>query len=102
MRRQKIKVLVVDTDLLFLRLLTYNLQLEGYDVWAVCDGQRAIEEVERYAPDLVLLDVTPHQRDALTVCQRIRERSQAPIVRIAAVRVAEKHGQIDLGPTGNI
>jgi DNA-binding response OmpR family regulator len=53
--------------------------------------------VERYAPELVLLDVPPHQRDALTVCQRIRERFQAPIVCITAVRAEEKRGLIDLG-----
>lgn len=97
MRRQKIKVLVVDNDLLFLQLLTRYLQLEGYEVDAACNDQRAAEQVEVYAPDLILLDVAAHQPGALTVCPRIRERTQAPIICITTVRAEEKNGLIELG-----
>lgn len=97
MRRQKIKVLVVDNDLLFLQLLTRYLQLEGYDVCAVCNIQRAAEKVGVYAPDLILLDVAAHQPGALAVCPRIRERTQAPIICITTERAEEKNGLIELG-----
>ena len=97
MRRQNIKVLVVDHDLLFLRLLTSYLQLEGYEVCAACNGQQAIEHVEGEAPDLVLLDIAPHQRNATAICRGIRERSQAPIICIAALQDEEKNELIELG-----
>ena len=98
MRRQKTRVLVVDHDPLFLQLLTRYLQLEGYEVDAAGDSQRAIEQVEMHRPDLVLLDAAfLSQSAALTICQSIRERSQAPIVCIITVRIEEKSGLIELG-----
>lgn len=97
MRRQKIKVLVIANDPLFLQLLTYYLQLEGYDVSPVCDGQQAIEQVAMYAPDLVLLDVASQVPDALPICQRMREHSHAPIVCITAARTEDKGGLLKLG-----
>jgi len=96
MRRQNIKVLVVDHDLVFLRLLTYYLRLERYEVCAACNGQQVTEQVEVYAPDLVLLDVDAGQPAALTICQHIRERSRAPIICISAARTEEKSGLADL------
>ena len=90
MRRQKTRVLVVDHDPLFLQLLTRYLQLEGYEVDAAGDGRRAIEQMERHTPDLVLLGAAlPHQPDALALCQRVRERSQASIICIAALQAGE-------------
>jgi DNA-binding response OmpR family regulator len=97
MRRQKIKVLVVDHDPLCLQLLTRYLQLEGYEVDAAGDGQRAAEQVEVYSPDLILLNVASHQPGALTVCSRIRERTQAPIICITAGRAEGQSGLIELG-----
>jgi DNA-binding response OmpR family regulator len=100
MRRQKTRVLVVDHDPLFLQLLTRYLQLEGYEVDAAGDGRRAIEQMERHTPDLVLLCLgaaLPHQPDALTLCQRVRERSQASIMCITALQAGEMSDLIELG-----
>jgi two-component system, OmpR family, KDP operon response regulator KdpE len=98
MHRQKTRVLVIDHDPLFLQLLTRYLQLEGYEVDAAGNRQQAIEHVEMHAPDLVLLDAAlPHHLNALTLCQRIKERSQALIICITTLRVEEKSGLIDLG-----
>ena len=97
MRRQKIKVLVIDTDPLFLKLLACYLQLEGYDVSLARDGQQAIEQVATYAPDLVLFDIASQVTDALPICQRVRERSRAPIVCITAARPLEKGELLKLG-----
>ncbi len=98
MRRQKTKVLVIDHDPLFLQLITHFLQLEGYEVDTADDGRQAIEQVEVQAPDLVLLDAAiPHQPDPLTVCQRIRARSQASIICITPTPAEEKSNLIELG-----
>ncbi len=97
MHRQNIRVLVVDHDLLLLRLLTCYLQLKRYEVCAACNGQQIIEQMEVYAPDLVLLDVDAGLPAALTIYQRIRERSQAPIICTSVEWTEERSGLIDLG-----
>jgi DNA-binding response OmpR family regulator len=80
----KTTILTADDDPQLLRLMTRNLQLEGYDVLAASDGQQALEQIEHNAPDLVLLDVMMPKMDGFSVCHRIREFSSVPIIIVTA------------------
>jgi len=84
MPAKKTTILAADDDPQLLRLMTRNLQLEGYDVLAASDGQQAFELVESNAPDLVLLDVMMPKMDGFTVCYRVREFSAVPIIIVTA------------------
>jgi DNA-binding response OmpR family regulator len=77
-------ILAADDDPQLLRLITRNLQLEGYDVLAASDGQQALELIENNSLDLVLLDVMMPRMDGFTVCYRVREFSAVPIIIITA------------------
>ena len=77
-------LVVADDDPGLLRLMTRNLQLEGFDVLAASDGQQALELIENHAPDLVLLDVMMPKMDGFTVCSRVREFSAVPIIIVTA------------------
>ena len=52
------RILVVEDEISINDILTFALRKEGYDVRGVYRGQDAIEMVESFKPDLVLLDVT--------------------------------------------
>ena len=84
MTARNIRILTADDDPQLLRLITRNLEFEGYEVAAASDGERALEQIERLAPDLVLLDVMMPRMDGFTVCQRVREFSTVPIILITA------------------
>src|SRR2546425_2654117 len=84
MPAKKTTILAADDDPQLLRLITRNLQLEGYDVLAASDGQQALELIENNSPDLVLLDVMMPRMDGFTVCQRVREFSSVPIIIVTA------------------
>ncbi len=84
MPAKKTTILAADDDPQLLRLITRNLQLEGYDVLAASDGQQALELIEDNSPDLVLLDVMMPRMDGFTVCYRVREFSSVPIIIITA------------------
>ena len=84
MSAKRTKVLVADDDPQLLRLVTRNLQLEGYDVVSVSDGQQALEQIEATAPDLALLDVMMPRLDGFSVCERVREFSSLPIIMVTA------------------
>ena len=84
MPAKKTTILTADDDPQLLRLISRNLQFEGYDVIAVSDGQQALEQIESHAPDAALLDVMMPNMDGLTVCQRVREFSTVPIVIVTA------------------
>jgi DNA-binding response OmpR family regulator len=84
MLAKKTTILTADDDPQLLRLMTRNLELEGYDVLPVSDGQQALEEIERNTPDLVLLDVMMPKMDGFSVCHRVREFSAVPIIIVTA------------------
>jgi DNA-binding response OmpR family regulator len=84
MPAKKTTIVAADDDPQLLRLMTRNLQLEGYEVIAASDGQQALEEIEQRIPDLVLLDVMMPRLDGFTVCQRVRAFSAVPIIIVTA------------------
>jgi DNA-binding response OmpR family regulator len=84
MPAKKTTILAADDDPQLLRLISRNLQLEGYDVLAASDGQQALELIENNSLDLVLLDVMMPKMDGFTVCYRVREFSAVPIIIITA------------------
>lgn len=84
MPAKKTTVVAADDDPQLLRLVTRNLQLEGYDVIAVSDGQQALTQIEQQVPSLVLLDVMMPKMDGFTVCHRVREFSTVPIIIVTA------------------
>ena len=81
---KKTTILAADDDPQLLRLITRNLQLEGYEVVAASDGQQALESIEAHMPDLVLLDVMMPRLDGFAVCERVREFSSVPIIIVTA------------------
>lgn len=84
MPAKKTTILAADDDPQLLRLVTRNLELEGYEVRAVSDGQQALDEIGRQLPNLVLLDVMMPRLDGFTVTERVREFSPVPIIIITA------------------
>jgi len=84
MPAKKTTILAADDDPQLLRLISRNLQLEGYDVLSASDGQQALELIENNSLDLVLLDVMMPKMDGFTVCSRVREFSAVPIIIVTA------------------
>lgn len=84
MPAKKTTVVAADDDPQLLRLVMRNLQMDGYEVIGVSDGQQALEQIEAHMPDLVLLDLMMPKLDGFAVCQRVREFSSLPIIILTA------------------
>ncbi len=78
------RVLIVDDEPRYLRLLEANLRTEGYEVVTAQDGQQAIETFSSQPIDLILLDIMMPRLDGFAACQRIREFSNVPIIILTA------------------
>jgi len=78
------RIVTADDDPQLLRLIARNLEFEGYEVITASDGALALEQIERSAPDLVLLDVMMPKMDGFTVTSRVREFSVVPIIIVTA------------------
>ena len=77
-------ILVVDDEESIMELLVYNLQKEGYNTIEANDGEAGIEMAFNKKPDLILLDIMLPKVDGLTVCKRIRNSLNMPIIMISA------------------
>jgi|SRR5512139_3805362 DNA-binding response OmpR family regulator len=78
------KILVVDDEPRYLRLLEANLLTEGYDVLTAADGLQAIDTFSSNPVELILLDVMMPRLDGFATCQRIRQYSNVPIIILTA------------------
>ena len=66
------KVLIVDDEPNIVVSLQFLMKRAGYSTSVASDGDEALAEVERFRPDLVLLDVMMPRRDGYEVCQTLR------------------------------
>lgn len=78
------RILVVDDEPRYLRLLEANLLTEKFEVFTATDGEKALESFAANPVDLVLLDVMLPRMDGFAVCQRIRQFSNVPIIMLTA------------------
>jgi two-component system, OmpR family, alkaline phosphatase synthesis response regulator PhoP len=65
-------VLIVDDEPNIVLSLQFLMKKAGFDVRTARDGEEALAEIARAAPDLVLLDVMMPKRDGFDVCQTVR------------------------------
>ena len=77
-------ILVVDDEELIVNVLECNLEREGYNILKAYDGETAIEIAFSQKPDLILLDRMLPKVDGLTVCKKIRNSLNIPIIMISA------------------
>ncbi len=78
------KILVVDDEKPIADILKFNLEKEGYSVELAYDGQEAIEKTQRIEPDLILLDIMLPKIDGFSVCRKLRQTIQTPIIMLTA------------------
>ena len=77
-------ILIVDDEKMIINLLTHNLTREGYNVIEAKDGLEAINIAQEKKPDLILLDIMLPKLDGLSVCKRIKNMMNVPILMVTA------------------
>ena len=78
------RILVVDDEPLYLRLIKVNLEPEGFEVLTANNGELAVELVASKKPQLVVLDVMMPILDGVATCERIRQFSNVPVIMLTA------------------
>ena len=81
---EKKTVLVVDDEVTIVELLKHHLELEGYNVLEANDGLTGLEIALNERPNLILLDIMLPKLDGLSVCKRIKNVYNVPILMITA------------------
>ena len=78
------RILIVDDEKNIVDILKFNLKKESFDTLEAYDGRTALEIAEREKPDLILLDVMLPEMDGFTVCRKLRQTMQTPILMLTA------------------
>lgn len=94
-----LRVLVVDDEPPIRRFLRTSLSAQGYDITEAEDGAKALEEVRRRAPDVLVLDLGLPGIDGLEVIRRLRGSGATLPIIVLSSRVDEagKVEALDLG-----
>ncbi len=94
----KARILIVDDEKAIIRALQRSLVAHGYEVFTATSGEKALESIEAYRPDLMLLDLGLPDMSGLEICKRVRAQSHLPII-VISVKDTEldKVNALDLG-----
>ncbi len=82
--RDQKTILIVDDEQPIREILVYNLKKEGYNVIEASDGVAALNIALEQYPDLILLDIMLPKMDGLSVCKRIKNSYNVPILMLTA------------------
>jgi len=80
------KILILDDDQNLLDVLSILLTESGYDIQTLCTGESIFEEIQRFHPDLVLMDIMLGGMDGRLICKRIKAETDTiglPVILIS-------------------
>ena len=91
----KQRILVVDDEHKISEMVSDYLHAVDFEVATAADGRAALSEIERFKPNLVVLDVMMPGLDGLDVIRKIRTESHIPVILLTA-RASEQDKLIGL------
>ena len=84
------RILLIEDDADIASIEKDYLEVSGYDVTIEGDGLSGLEEARTGTYDLILLDVMLPGMDGFTICRKLRDQIDIPIIMVTA-----KQGDID-------
>ena len=97
-RSGQTRVLLVEDDSNIVDLIRSNLSVRGFDTVVATDGFQALQLLDTYSPDVVLLDLMLPDMDGTELCRQIRERSAVAIIVVSARRAEhDKVNALNMG-----
>ncbi len=88
---------MVDDDPVIRRLITVNLELEGFDVAEAVDGQAALDAIRQQAPQVVVLDVAMPRLDGLATTAALRADPATSDIKIVIVSARAQQADVRRG-----
>jgi len=92
------KILIIDDDIKLTNLLEEFFSSHKFKVKSINESINAIKEVEKYRPDLIVLDITLPELDGFQVLRKIREEHETPVIMLTARgQISDRVIGLDLG-----
>ncbi|MEW9094348.1 MAG: response regulator transcription factor [Clostridiaceae bacterium] len=77
-------ILIIDDEVKIIEVVKLYLENEGYTVIQATSGIEALKKQSEFNPDLLILDLMLPDISGENVCERIREKSEVPIIMLTA------------------
>ena len=81
---ENVRVLIVEDEPRIARFVQMELDHEGFITSTEGNGRRAYERIMQESYDIILLDLMLPDMDGVTICQKVRELSDIPIIMLTA------------------
>ena len=92
------KILVVDDERSIVEAIAYAFKREGYIVEKAYDGQEALDKVQSFKPDIMIIDVMMPVMNGHEVCRKLDNRENLGIVMLTAKNdIVDKIVGLELG-----
>jgi len=90
----RIKILVVDDEDSVLHAISEILGQNGFDCKTASDGRSALEQIEQFEPDLIILDIVMPGIDGFTVLEQIKNRQEPRDIPVILLSGLDEDGKI--------
>ncbi len=91
------KVLIVDDEPNIVTALEFLFRRSGYEVRLATNGAEALQEVDSFQPDVVLMDVMMPGRSGYEVCQHLREQPELARIKIVMLSAKGSEAEVNKG-----
>ena len=88
------KILIADDELRLRKVVVLHLKKQGFIVAEANNGKKALEIIDDFNPDIIILDVMMPEKDGIDTCREIRKNEKfkdTPIILLTA-----KSGEDDI------
>lgn len=78
-------VLIVDDDVLLLQSNKIFLESKGFNVLCLSKGTEALEKIDNFNADIVILDIKMPETDGYTLCEQIKKKRDIPVIFLSSL-----------------
>jgi len=91
------KIVIIEDEPDILEVIAYNLKREGFEVFESRDGEDGLVQIEKHAPDLVILDLMLPTIDGIELCRKLKSDRETRAVPVIMVTAKGEESDIVLG-----
>lgn len=81
------KVLLVEDDVLMVRMYTKKLAKEGFQTEVATNGEEGLEKAKSFKPDIILLDIMMPKMSGTEMLEKLREQDETKDVPVIILTV---------------
>lgn len=86
------KILIVDDEPETIKLLESIVKMDGHETQAVLESRNAIQAVEKFLPDIVLLDIMMPEINGIAICKLIKAQPNNNHIKVIIVSALSDDG----------